>query len=360
MKKILLATVVAVVCSTSAVLAADMAVKAPVAPAAPPSPWDIAFGAGVYSDYIFRGISQSNHKPSVNAYFEPRYNVNDNLQLYAGVSGWSIAFANRTSAEIDIYGGFRPVFGKLAFDFGAWFYYYPGGQCFNTGVDVNGNNFGADCVLNGNLPVTGNIIKRDLSFMEYYGKVAWTPTDTFGMGAAVYYDPDWLQFGTDGLYLSGSVKLAAPSAWMPAGTGLYLSGEVGHYWFGTADSFYCTYGTNGVCGGGIAAVGGPNGNAVATPQFALASSYPTGIPLPDYTAWNVGVGLTWSVFTVDVRYYDTNLTEGECNALTGDFTATFNAGNISAINPYGFGSKWCGQAYVVSLKADMTWGSNIK
>ena len=66
------------------------------------------------------------------------------------------------------------------------------------------------------------------------------------------------------------------------------------------------------------------------------------------------------MFTVDVRYYDTNLTEGQCNALTGDFTATFNAGNISAINPYGFGSKWCGQAYVVSLKADLTWGSNIK
>lgn len=351
MKKILLATVVAVVCSTSAVLAADMAVKAPVAPAAPPSPWDIAFGAGVYSDYIFRGISQSNHKPSINAYFEPRYNVSDNLQLYAGVGGWSLAFANRTSAEIDIYAGFRPIFGKLAFDFGAWFYYYPGGQCFNSNVDVNGNTFGADCFANGSLPISFNVIKRDLSFMEYYGKVAWTPTDTFGIGAAVYYDPDWLQFGTDGLYASGNIKLTAPSSWMPSGTGLYVSGEVGHYWFGTADSFYCTAGANGVCGGG---------NAIAGSPFQFATSYPFGIPLPDYTTWNVGVGLTWSVFTVDVRYYDTNLSEGQCNALTSDFTSTFNPGNISAINPGGFGSKWCGQAYVVSLKADLTWGSNIK
>ena len=36
------------------------------------------------SDYIFRGVTQSNHKPSVAAYFEPRYNVNKDLQLYIG------------------------------------------------------------------------------------------------------------------------------------------------------------------------------------------------------------------------------------------------------------------------------------
>jgi hypothetical protein len=58
-----------------------MAVKAPKLVAPPPSPWDIAFGAAVMNDYIFRGITQSNHKPSVAAYFEPRYNINNNLQL---------------------------------------------------------------------------------------------------------------------------------------------------------------------------------------------------------------------------------------------------------------------------------------
>jgi hypothetical protein len=31
------------------------------------------------SDYNFRGITQSNHKPSVAAYFEPRYNFSDTL-----------------------------------------------------------------------------------------------------------------------------------------------------------------------------------------------------------------------------------------------------------------------------------------
>jgi len=347
MKKILLATVVTVACSTGTALAADMPVKAPPAPAAEPTnPWDIAFGAGVYSDYIFRGISQSNHRPSVNAYFEPRYNVNDNLQLYTGVGGWSIAFPNRASAEIDLYAGFRPIFGKVAFDFGVWYYYYPGGQCFNGNRDAFGANFGADCFLNGSLPVSGNVIKRDLSYIEYYGKVAWTPTDTFALGGAFYYDPNWLNFGTSGTYASGNIKLTAPSSWMPKGTGLYLSAEVGRYWFGTTDSFYCTTGTNGRCGG-------------PTVQFPLGTLYPNGVPLPDYTTWNVGVGLTWSVFTVDVRYYDTNASEAKCNVLMSDFTATFSPANISAINPGGFGSKWCGQTFVISLKGDLTWTANL-
>ena len=51
--------------------------------------------------------------PSVAAYFEPRYNVTKDLQLYIGTSGESISFANRAAAEIDVYGGIRPTFGAL-------------------------------------------------------------------------------------------------------------------------------------------------------------------------------------------------------------------------------------------------------
>ena len=84
------------------------------------------------SDYIFRGVTQSNHKPSVAAYFEPRYNVNKDLQLYVGTSAESISFPNRAAAEVDIYGGIRPTFGAFAFDIGVWGYLYPGGSCFGA------------------------------------------------------------------------------------------------------------------------------------------------------------------------------------------------------------------------------------
>src|ERR1700750_1394682 len=117
MKKLVLAATALAMVSGSA-FAADMplkAVKAP--PPAPFDPWDIAFGAGIMSDYVFRGVTQSNHMPSVTAYFEPRYNINKDLQLYIGTSTESISFANRAAAEVDVYGGIRPTFGGAAFEF---------------------------------------------------------------------------------------------------------------------------------------------------------------------------------------------------------------------------------------------------
>ena len=140
MKRVALSFAVASLTSTTA-LAADMAVKAPVAAPAPPPPvWDVAIIGALVSDYNFRGITQSNHRPSAAAGFEPRYNINPNLQAYAGISGESIDFPNRAAAEIDLYGGIRPTFGKLALDGGFWYYYYPDGQCFNTAALCGGSS----------------------------------------------------------------------------------------------------------------------------------------------------------------------------------------------------------------------------
>ena len=47
-----------------------------------------------------------------------------------------------------------------------------------------------------------------------------------------------------------------------------------------------------------------------------------GIPYTSYNTWNVGIGFTWKVFTLDLRYSDTNLSKGDCNAFTSDPTAT--------------------------------------
>src|SRR6478735_11803743 len=164
MKKLVLAAAVLAMAAGSA-SAADMAVKALKAPPPPPfEPWDIAFGAALMNDYVFRGVTQSNHKPSVAAYFEPRYNINKDVQLYIGAAGESISFPNRAAAEIDIYGGIRPTVGMFAFDFGVWGYLYPGGQCFGSlGLALQGNcgggiDFGAP-----GLPINGNFAKKSAS-----------------------------------------------------------------------------------------------------------------------------------------------------------------------------------------------------
>ena len=71
MKKLVLSVVAALAMSAAPAVAADMPVKAAKIVAAP-SPFDIAFGAAVMNDYVFRGITQSNHRVSGAAYIEPR------------------------------------------------------------------------------------------------------------------------------------------------------------------------------------------------------------------------------------------------------------------------------------------------
>jgi Bacterial protein of unknown function (Gcw_chp) len=346
-KLVLLATALAMV-SGSAV-AADLRVKAVKAPPPPAfDPWDFAFGSAIMNDYVFRGITQSNHKPSVGAYFEPRYNVTKDLQLYVGLAGASISFPNRAAAEIDIYGGIRPTFGMFAFDFGLWGYLYPGGQCFNNfafpGSGIPGSEascvssaFGgnADPISNG-LPVNGNFAKRNASFYEGYAKVNVTLNDMWQVGANNYYSPNFLNLGAWGDYASITAKFTAPSSTFGAsGVGMYISGEFGRQWLGTSDRFY-----------GTQIVGQPF-------QF--------GIQEPSYNTWNIGIGFTYKVFTLDVRYSDTSLTKQECNAFTSDHTArTIGPINPLGINPGGFESNWCGATGIVKLSADLTAMTSLK
>jgi hypothetical protein len=263
------------------------------------SPWDIAFGSALMTDYNFRGITQSNHKPSVAAYFEPRYNINDSLQLYSGIAGESISFPNRAAAEIDLYTGIRPTFGKLALDFGFWEYWYPGGQCFNSNPV-----FGADCAANGDLP-NGNVIKKDLSFWELYAKATYTVNDQFSFGGNLFWSPNVLNTGADGTFVAGTVKYVLPSV-LPHNIGWFVSGDVGHWFLGTSDAFFFN------------------------------------TPFKSYTTWDVGLGLTWKQFTLDLRYFDTNLNKVDCNNFTSDHTAV------------GGMSKWCGAAFIAKLSVDLT------
>ena len=65
---------------------------------------------------------------------------------------------------------------------------------------------------------------------------------------------------------------------------------------------------------------------------------------------------TWKVFTLDLRYYDTDLNKGNCSAFTSAFTAS-GFSNVTPINPIGLGSNWCSAAFVAKLSADLTLGS---
>jgi hypothetical protein len=305
---------IAALCATPAI-AADMPAKArPVVPVAA-SPWDIAFGAALLSDYNFRGISQSDRGPSVTAYSELRYNVNPNLQLYLASQYWAVDLPTHPSCECDIFGGVRPTIGPLQFDFGAMYYWYPRErQVFLTGPFPSPATF-----VN-----TGFVwTLRNTDFWEVYGKVTWEAIkDRFTVGANVYYSPSWLNSDADGTFASLTAKVTMPSFNLALGVvkeiGWYISGEVGHYWLGTSNA-------------------------------TLGS-----VDYPDYTTWNVGVGFTYKVFTIDLRYHDTDLTKGECFLLTGDLR-----GLPGGTNPIGQ-SKWCNPTFIVTSKFDLTASKDLK
>jgi Bacterial protein of unknown function (Gcw_chp) len=320
--------------------AADITTKTQPPLASPPvspivSPWDIAFGAAIMSDYNFRGITQSNHKPSVAAYFEPRYNFNDSWQGYLGLSGESISFPNRAAAEIDFYGGIRPTFGKLSLDFGAWYYWYPGGTCFNGSFNPGSECFDNADPRTGGLPINGNVIKADLSFWEIYGKATYTVNDQFSFGGSVYWSPSVLNSGADGTYLAGTAKYVLPTV-LPGGIGWFISADVGHWFLGTTDSFYCVSAFNT---GGFPA--------------GCAGTFSGGVPYKSYTNWDVGLAFTWKQFTLDLRYFDTDLNKGDCNAFTSAQNARFD-GSFTAINPGGFGTNWCSATFIAKLSVDLT------
>ena len=84
-----------------------------------------------------------------------------------------------------------------------------------------------------------------------------------------------------------------------SGVGMYVSGEFGRQWLGTSDAFY------GVPG------------------------FPGGITYASYNTWNIGIGFTYKVFTLDLRYSDTDLSKGDCNA----FTSAFNASGTDQRHP---------------------------
>ncbi len=320
MKKVALSLVLVAALAASSAMAADMAVKAPPPAAPPPSPWDVAITAALMTDYNFRGITQSAHKPSVQAGFEPRYNFSKDWQGYVGISGESIDFPNRAAAEIDFYGGIRPTFDKLALDFGVWYYYYPGGQCFNTPVFC-----GQDPAFPaGMAPLpNGNFAKKNASFIEWYGKATYTINDNWAVGIQEWYSPSVVNTGATGWYTVGNITYTAPSNMLPNGIGMYISGDAGYWALGTSDAFY--------------------GTAIAGNPFQF------GVKYTSYWNWDAGIGFTWKAFTLDLRYYDTNLTKAECNVFTSDHTATFNPAAVTVQNPGGFESNWCSATFIAKL-----------
>jgi uncharacterized protein (TIGR02001 family) len=113
---------------TSAALAAPVAHAQAPAPAATPD-HTLTGNVGVYSEYIFRGISQTAGKPALQGGFDYAHSSGFYLGTWASNISWLGDFGayTKSSLEWDFYGGYKgTIADDWTYDVGLLYYYYPG------------------------------------------------------------------------------------------------------------------------------------------------------------------------------------------------------------------------------------------
>ena len=148
---------------------------------------------GLVTDYVFRGITQSNEVPALQAGVDYTYDLDETTAFYLGFWGTNVNFndGDEATLETDWYGGFRKKIDNWSFDLGAIYYLYPG----------------ADNDLNYN-------------FLELQAKAGYD----FGVASAtasVNYSSDYFAGSGNALYTKLSAAVPLPHDFV-------LNGYVGH------------------------------------------------------------------------------------------------------------------------------------
>jgi len=89
-----------------------------------PYDWSFTANAGLFTDYRFRGISQTNKQPA----FQGGFDFAHKSGFYAGNwnSNVDAGLYNGGNLEMDFYGGYKGSVNEFSYDVGALYYYYPG------------------------------------------------------------------------------------------------------------------------------------------------------------------------------------------------------------------------------------------
>lgn len=103
-----------------------------IAADAPASPHTVAFNVGVTTDYIFRGITQTQHDAAISGGVD--YSHANGLYAGAWLSTqkWvsdsfpATPYKSDSDLELDLYGGYKGSMGDIGYDIGLIHYYYPG------------------------------------------------------------------------------------------------------------------------------------------------------------------------------------------------------------------------------------------
>ena len=190
---------------TAITLAVALSGTAPMTHAADASPFTLTANVNLVSDYYFRGLSQTWHKPAL----QGGADVSHSSGLYAGV--WSSNVSGNQyaggSQEIDYYGGYNAkVNDDLTLTVGGYGYYYPGANYSKATSAVYERQSYNTFELN-----------AGATWKWLSGKYSYSLTDYFGINQKTGYDGK--SKGTGYLELNASynvtddIAIAAHAGW---------------------------------------------------------------------------------------------------------------------------------------------------
>lgn len=159
----------------------------------------ISWNAAATSDYVFRGVSQTQESPAISAGVDLT-----NGAFYAGAWASNVDFGDDTDAEVDLYGGWRPEVSGWNLDLGGVAYLY-----------------------------TGQPDGADYDYVELKA-AASRAVGPVTVGGAVYWSPDFFGASEDeATYLEANAAFVPADRWT-------VSGAVGRQWV-SSDLDYATW-----------------------------------------------------------------------------------------------------------------------
>lgn len=182
--------------------------------AAPPEdnrffPGNFSGAVTVASDYLFRGISQTDENPAIQGSIDWKHPWGP----FIGVWGSNVDFddGDQATAEFDWYAGYARTYRNVDVDVRVIYYSY-------AGADT----------------------PRDYAYWELGGTLGFKPLSQLTLSAGYNYSPEFFNESGDGHYLHGELRYEIPGMALP----LALTGGMGRQWikdndvFGTPDYWH--------------------------------------------------------------------------------------------------------------------------
>jgi uncharacterized protein (TIGR02001 family) len=140
---------------------------------------EVSGSVAFVSDYVFRGISQSEGGPAVQGSLDWTSGI-----FYAGAWGSSTDLGVGESMEMDLYFGVTPTTGPVEWDLALVGYFYPGADDEDAEADY------FEGIVGASLPVT----------------------EQFSVGGQVAFTPEYFGDGGEGVYYEANVGYAVNDA----------------------------------------------------------------------------------------------------------------------------------------------------